>query len=606
VPLTRRAGLLALVLTWLVSACVVLRHRNDGFYDVDEGMLGESAIRVVQGELPHRDFVDVYTGGLAELDAAAFRIWGASIRTLRTVIVIVTLLWVPVLFRVAQRLARPGPWAPWTAALATLTAVCWSVPNHPQGMPTWYTLFLATGGTAAVLRYVDTRQRRWMWAAGIAAGVSCTIKIVGLYFVAAVLLFAAFDEQERDAVAGPPSRASWYSAMLDCALVGFCAALTRLVAAEGLAGIVHYVVPSAAIAMLLIWREHTHAYAPPAIRATRLLHAIAPFAIGVVIPVAIFLVPYVRGGDVASLARGVLMTPFRRIGRLELPPPPPITVLAAVPILAGLGLLGRRWPSRTLIGLAALAVLAVWAWDKPFTDVTIHTHWQEFYRLLPRDVERGLIPSSVVIGAIAIGRGRTLTPPRTLAVVLCVLATGTLVQFPFSLPPYFHYVSPLLMLVILALAPTPGSAMLAAGCLVFAVVRLEPTLNRRDVGDTVRLDLPLGGPDVAPSINQRFRDLRTLLRAHARGEYIYAGPDSPQVYFLTGYRNPTPTLYEIFDDTTAHVAHVLRAIDAHGITAVVISTRGGPSGQMDPDLRAQLVSRFPNARTLDYYEVRWR
>jgi hypothetical protein len=606
-PQTRRIGLVLVVLTWLISAFVVLRHRNDVFYDVDEGMLGESAERVMQGELPHRDFVDVYTGGLAELDAVGFRIWGVSIRTLRTVLVIATLLWVPVVFWVAHRLARPGPSAPWTASLVTLTAVCWSVPNHPRGMPTWYTLFLATAGTAAVLRYVDTRHRRWMWVAGVAAGLGCTIKIVGLYFIAAVLLFAVFDEQESDVVAGPPSRLSWYSVLLDGALVAFCAAIAKMVAGEGVTGLVHYVLPNAAIALLLIWREHTEAHAPPAVRVTRFLQAVAPFAVGVMVPVAVFLVPYVRTGALVALARGVFVTPFRRIGHLELAPPPPITLLAALPILAALGLIGRRWGTRALISVASVAVLAVWAWHAPFTDETIHTHWQEFYRLLPRDVERGLIPLSVIIGAIALAQGRTRTPPLALALVLCVLATGTLVQFPFSLPQYFQYVAPLVILAVFALAPRPGAAVVAAGFLLFAIVRLEPTLGGRDIYDTAQLDLPRGGPKVAPNINARYRQLRTLVRAHAQGDYIYAGPNSPQVYFFTGFRNPTPTLYEFFDDTAGRNARVLHAIDARHVTAVVINNKvDSTSGPIDPLLRQALDDRFPLAQTVDNYEVRWR
>ena len=113
----------------------------------------------------HRRARDDRRGGFPDL--------GVSAETLRTVLVVATLVWIPVLFLVAERVARPsaGASAPWAAALAVLTAVCWSVPNHPRGMPTWYTLFLATAGTAAILRYLDTRRRRWLVVAGLAAGV---------------------------------------------------------------------------------------------------------------------------------------------------------------------------------------------------------------------------------------------------------------------------------------------------------------------------------------------------------------------------------------------------------------------------------------------------
>src|ERR1700722_10251368 len=212
---------LVMLFTWLVSAAIVIAPRRDAFYDVADDLLGETAERVMHGQLPHRDFVDVYTGALGMIDAAGFRIWGVSAETLRTGLVVATLVWIPVLFLVAERLARPraGASAPWAAALATLTAVCWSVPNHPRGMPTWYTLFLATAGTAAMLRYLDTRRRRWLVLAGALAGVSCTIKIVGLYFIAAVLLFAVFDEQESDHAVGERPAVTWYTVFIDVALV---------------------------------------------------------------------------------------------------------------------------------------------------------------------------------------------------------------------------------------------------------------------------------------------------------------------------------------------------------------------------------------------------
>ena len=33
----------------------------------------------------------------------------------------------------------------------TVLAVFWSVPNYPAAMPSWYNLYLATGGTLALM-----------------------------------------------------------------------------------------------------------------------------------------------------------------------------------------------------------------------------------------------------------------------------------------------------------------------------------------------------------------------------------------------------------------------------------------------------------------------
>src|SRR5947209_11714694 len=49
----------------------------------DEGTLAQPALRVLEGQLPHRDFDDVYTGGEAFLNAAAFRIFGIRLISMR-------------------------------------------------------------------------------------------------------------------------------------------------------------------------------------------------------------------------------------------------------------------------------------------------------------------------------------------------------------------------------------------------------------------------------------------------------------------------------------------------------------------------------------------
>ena len=97
-----------------------------------------------------------------------------------------------------------------------------------------------------------------------------------------------------------------------------------------------------------------------------------------------------------------------------------------------------------------------------------------------------------------------------------------------------------------------------------------------------------------------------LLRAHARGGYTWASPDSPEIYFLTGLRNPTRSLYEFFDDTTAHSARILAALDAHGVTAIVENRKPPFSAPLTPELLGALEARYPHAAELGPYVVRWR
>ncbi len=57
---------------WLVCVVYFVFFVFRGWIPVDEGLLAQTAERVLAGELPHRDFDDCYTGGLAIFYAAAF------------------------------------------------------------------------------------------------------------------------------------------------------------------------------------------------------------------------------------------------------------------------------------------------------------------------------------------------------------------------------------------------------------------------------------------------------------------------------------------------------------------------------------------------------
>src|SRR6185436_3514147 len=129
-----------------------------GWVPHDEGLIGQTAERVLAGELPHRDFDDVYTGGLAYVNAGAMRVLGVNLRSPRIVLVALFLLCVPALFYAATRFASPL-----AAGITTLVAVAWSLPNYTASLPSWYNLIFAVLGAAALLRFVDVRSGRWLF-----------------------------------------------------------------------------------------------------------------------------------------------------------------------------------------------------------------------------------------------------------------------------------------------------------------------------------------------------------------------------------------------------------------------------------------------------------
>src|SRR5262245_37286509 len=173
-----RAWWLLLIAVWTVTGLYVGHGMLRGWVPHDEGTLGQSAERVLAGELPHRDFDDPYTGGLSYAHALAFRLAGTNLVTLRWGLLVAFLAWVPAVYYVASCLVSPL-----TAAAAVLLAVVWSVPNYFAALPSWYNLFLAVITGAFLFRHLETGARKWVIGAGICAGLSCLMKIAGIYCV---------------------------------------------------------------------------------------------------------------------------------------------------------------------------------------------------------------------------------------------------------------------------------------------------------------------------------------------------------------------------------------------------------------------------------------
>src|SRR6266852_3882316 len=73
-----RAHWLMLLLVWVVSGLYTAALLQRGWVPHDEGTIGQSAERVLDGQLPHRDFDDPYTGGLSYLHALAFSALGTN------------------------------------------------------------------------------------------------------------------------------------------------------------------------------------------------------------------------------------------------------------------------------------------------------------------------------------------------------------------------------------------------------------------------------------------------------------------------------------------------------------------------------------------------
>ena len=603
----------ALLLVWVLSAAYVLPFVNRGWIAHDEGTLAQSAERVSRGEVPHRDYDEAYTGGLTYFHALAFRVFGTSLRSLRFAFLLAFLGFVPLVFTIARRALSP-----WVAAVVTFTCVAWTVPNYFASMPSWYNLFLATLAAWALFRHVETGRLSWIFLAGLAVGFSVLVKIIGLYEVAAVLLFLAWRELSIGSaeVSGPRAPRSVAFALLKTGLaILFVLSLglafrTRREAVD----VLHFIVPGAALAALLViveWREGRGRFQDRIFRLARLT---APFAVGFAIPVGAFAARYAAAGALPALWEGVFLRPQRQIATASLGFPDPWTLLAALPFagLVAFPKAGSRWPRRAALPAAILVAGGLLALGATLDG----------YRWIWNSA-RSLDVIAVLAGSAWLARD---TPPhgalrgQQMYLLLAFAACVALVQYPFSSPIYFCYAVPFTLLAIVFLVAWERAhvrwvhATVLAFYLGFALLWMNPGYVYFLGGAPLRyhadgyLDLPRGGIRIGANDARAYNELVAAVGERSQGAEIFAGPEAPEVYFLFRKKNLTPILFEgVSGIRPGFNTERLRPVfDRPDVKVIVWNRRPEFTHGLWRVYREQLWARFPHSQEIGKYTVMWR
>ncbi|HKV72243.1 MAG TPA: hypothetical protein VJN62_13395 [Gemmatimonadales bacterium] len=596
---------LLLALTWCLSVGYAAAGLNRGWFPHDEGTLGQSADRVLAGQLPHRDYDEIYTGGLAFADAAAFRVFGDNLVSPRLVLLLVFALWVPATFYVASRFFGPVG-----AGGVTLAAVAWSMPNYSAAMPSWFNLFFAGLGVACLIRHTETAAMRWVFWAGVCGGLSCLAKIIGLYYIAGALLFLVYREQSTVAESSQPG-SPWFRVLVGSALLLFLAGILDLLRGRWTGGdLALFFLPSGVLVALLLSGEPGRGVFRT--RLAALSRSVAVLAAGVAVPVVLFLLPYIVSHSLGAIAYDVFVAPTRRFTFAAWRAPglntTPNALLFVVPVV----LFWWRPTWRRWVAAGTAALLGV-VWVLGFKGNYYRIAWNSF---------QWLVPLTVIAAALVLRRsGRDWSPlerQQTFALI-AVAAVAGLVQFPFSHQVYFLYIAPLAVVaaaVVLekrfhgaASWPVFGGALLVFAAL-FPLRWLRPSfvgdygVRYRPVSMAARL--PGTGLLVSTDDSAEYTGMTALVGAHVHGRYLYATPDCPEVNVLTHTRNPTRTLFDFFDDPVGRTGRILARLDSTGVTAVVLNSRPGFSGPVPTDLAAALAVRYPHAATIGRFEVRWR
>ena len=344
---------LSLVYLWLFVARGWIPH--------DEGMLGQSAERVLAGGLPHIDYEEPYTGGLTWMHAAVFKLAGIDLLYLRW------LLFAGAVARASAHLPHPQ----------ALSGACgcrhWRMGGARLEFPQ-----LLCGATVVVaarlralactwsfVRYVETGRPIDAAAAGLAAGLSILIKQTGLYVLMALvmaLVYAPGGEHQPH----QPSRARVPAVAV--AVGGIVLAFWILRARLSISDLLYLLLPIGACCRLLFSTGDSSAQTG----SQNLLRGLVPALAGAAVPLVCFVAPYVLDGQVGALIYGAFVLPQRRVQFASFDMPPAHWIFAGLPLLWAVAPVPppARWPLRGWWPSAIVLSLAAALW--PCVASTVH------------------------------------------------------------------------------------------------------------------------------------------------------------------------------------------------------------------------------------------
>jgi hypothetical protein len=586
----------------LLAGCLYLVPFVDrGWVPLDEGMVGQAAERVLNGQLPHVDYEEPYPGALSYAYALVFSTTGVDVLHLRWTVFAAAVAGLATLYRILRRFQSPI-----AAAVTTLVSLVWTYPNYVSSLPSWWVLLCALVCLWAVIQHVDTGRTLFVVVAGLSAGIAFTLKQTGLYLLPPLVMSLMVISKPNESVGAGRGK-------LDAAARGIISlgamALVLSITRSGLGGgeVVYLVSPIAAsCAAFLLWNRWSEGVRPINWRAPVIAAASAA------VPVLILLLPHIVTGHVGAFINGAFVLPQQRLQYTRLGMRPVSQMVAA-----GAALVWICW-SPPALSLREVRFVNVLRWFTAVGLVLFALRSSLVYALIWEGV-RGTAALVPWIAAWLLIRGQ-VTDARSRTFLFAsssVAAWLSLSQFPFAAPIYFCYVAPLALVAgILAFKQAIPVRRLSEGptfalALLFALL----SMNRGYVWNVgsfhevqhlgTPLELPRAHLQVADDEAAVFRRLVPLVTQHLGEGGLVAGPDTPDVYFLTGQFSPSGRLFDFFSAQSAiteeqRLAEWTRA-------DVIVFFHGN---RFSPPLPASLVSKlrhqFSRGESIPPFEVRWR
>lgn len=584
----------------LLGAAYLVPFVDRGWVPLDEGMIGQTAERILTGALPHVDYEEPYPGALSYVYAAVFRISGIDLVHLRWTVFAGALAAMTFVYLILLRHLPPV-----SAAVGTLVALVWSFPNYFSSLPSWWLLVCALACVWGFIRHLETDRLVFVGIAGLAAGLAFAIKQTGIYLLPPLMM---------SLMASPTAgTASATRRTVDRSIRGaigagaFVIVVWIMRSGIGSGEVVYLLGPVAAVCLMFILLDRWTGEPGGMNWRTPLVAAAAA-----AVPVLVLLLPHITAGTVSDWVNGVFVLPQKRLQFTTLPMRPAVQIVAAVAAILWL-----FWSPRSLKP-GELRIVKGIRWAVALALPFLALYSQFVYTLIWEAVRgtAALMPV-IALWLAATGRVQPGRHSRILFASSAMVAFTSLGQFPFAAPVYFLYVAPLALIAgVVAFRTMTGPPRLSDGpavalVLLFALV----CMNREYVWNvgwfheahdlSTPLDLPRASLHVADFEADVYRRVMTLVSEQLGARGLMAGPDTPEIYFLAGQFSPSGRLFEFFSEQDG--ADEEQEFARWTSADVIVLFHGKRFSAPVPEtLVSRLRQEFPRGESVPPFEVRWR
>src|SRR5216683_3066496 len=138
--------------------CAFVRYSS---LEPDEGILLQGGQRILDGQIPYRDFFSFYTPGSFYFTALLFKIFGNSIVVARGALVFFGASFAAVTYVLARRTCSQA-----IALLVGILVAMTAVPYRFLILHNWDSTFWACLATYSAVRWLESSRGLWAFAAG--------------------------------------------------------------------------------------------------------------------------------------------------------------------------------------------------------------------------------------------------------------------------------------------------------------------------------------------------------------------------------------------------------------------------------------------------------